>query len=111
MNYLFHSSNTAIDNLVQFFGGYFHQDFFHDAGTPEQVVRQFVSEGYSQDEIRMLAREIALYADSKKDDVSAEVDLFRELHCYYSPSMEGLGARSWLRHLSDLLASAASFRN
>lgn len=95
-----------MEKLKQFFGAYFHQDWRAEISDPDDVVHLFVRDRNSMHELRHLAEEIEQYADEKKDDAFAEEGLLRELGCYYMPSADGVGARSWLQHVAKLLRSA-----
>jgi hypothetical protein len=94
------------NELKQFFGAYFHQDWNLDASDPDDVVRLFISDGYSMSELINLAEDIEKYAANKIDDAAAEEGLLRELGCYYIPNADGIGARAWLNHVAKLLRAA-----
>lgn len=100
-------TNEIWNNLKQFFGAYFHQDWTLEATDPDDVVRQFINDGYSENELIKLANEIETYAVAKGDDTVIEKNLLTELGCYYLPSADGLGARAWLYHVANLLRSAS----
>jgi hypothetical protein len=38
------SAHESFPNLRQFLGGYFHQDWMHDAPDPDGIIRLFVAE-------------------------------------------------------------------
>ncbi|WP_194727473.1 contact-dependent growth inhibition system immunity protein [Noviherbaspirillum malthae] len=98
--------NEKLNELKQFFGAYFHQDWNLDASAPDDVVRLFISDGYSNDELINLAKDIEKYAATKTDDAATEEGLLKELGCYYMPSADNVGAKAWLNHVATLLRSA-----
>ncbi|NJL27534.1 MAG: hypothetical protein HC897_06365 [Thermoanaerobaculia bacterium] len=94
---------VEIEDLRQFFGAYFHQDWCLDANEPDQIVQQYLSEGRSLKELTRLALLIEKYAELMDDDSALERALFSDLWCYYMPSADGLAAHAWLRHVASLL--------
>lgn len=98
--------NEKMNELHQFFGAYFHQDWNLTASNPDEIVRLFIDDGYSFNEVINLAEKIEKYAATKSDDSGDEEGLLRELGCYYMPSADGIGTRSWLTHVAKLLRSA-----
>ena len=90
--------------LYQFFGGYFNQDWDLDAASPEEVVLDFKRESDPK-EVQELAQSILRYADKFKNDADLDNALFKELDCYYSPSLKGQSAKSWLIGISEMLLS------
>ena len=38
------SVHESLPNLRQFFGGYFHQDWMHDAPNPDDIIKAFVND-------------------------------------------------------------------
>ncbi|MFC7519101.1 contact-dependent growth inhibition system immunity protein [Herbaspirillum sp. GCM10030257] len=94
------------NNLRQFFGAYFHQDWTLDAMDPDDIVRLFINDGFCVNELMNLANHIEMYAAAMTDDTVTEENLLIELGCYYLPSADCLGARAWLYHVANLLRSA-----
>lgn len=94
------------EELHQFFGAYFHQDWTLEADSPDEVVRIFINDGFCRSELMNLATDVETYADSKLNDAAAEEGLMSELGCYYLPSADNTGAKAWLCHVATLLRSA-----
>jgi hypothetical protein len=102
--------NEKINELKQFFGAYFHQDWTLDASDPNDIVRLFMSDGCTTNELAHLANDMEHYAATKIDDATTEEGLFSELGCYYLPSADGVGAKAWLYHVAKLLRSISPTR-
>ena len=89
--------------LSQFLGGYFHQDFLHDYGDPNNAIATFVKEQ---------PEELVRAACSELDQAIAIVEnlqdpasfLWQELGCYYRPTSSGLPVVEWLRQVRAQLA-------
>lgn len=84
--------------LVQFFGGYFHQDWDLDHPTGEDVLRGFLAES-TKSRVQLVQRELAglMSRDMNEDDLGRM--LFTELHCYYDPRPNGLSFRAFLQKI------------
>lgn len=95
-----------MNDMKQFFGAYFHQDWNLDVSNPDEVIRLFIDDGHSTSELINLAEDIEKYAANKIDDAAAEEGLLKELGCYYIPNADGIGARAWLNHVAKLLRAA-----
>lgn len=98
--------SDKMNELLQFFSAYFHQDWNLEAAHPDEVVHAFMKAAISRNNLINLASNIEIYADSKPDDDAAEIGLFNELGCYYLPSADGIGAKAWLYHVASLLRSS-----
>lgn len=93
------------EQLSQFFGCYFHQDWDLDDNSWESVVRRFVAES-GKNTAHSIAEQIMELADSaKSDDQLAEA--IQGVGCYYradSPS----GMRTWLKNISAALETESA---
>ena len=98
--------NHKLNELHQFFGAYFHQDWTLEAVSPDEIVHIFLNDGFCRNELLNLAADVETYADSKPNDAVTEEGLLNELGCYYLPSVNGIGAKAWLYHVAKLLRSA-----
>jgi CdiI immunity protein len=92
--------------LHQFFAGYFHEDWPVDALNPDDVISSFIAAPHPAGELSRLADLVDSYACHLSNDETLEQALFMDLGCYYSPSVEGLSARIWLRHVASRLRGA-----
>jgi hypothetical protein len=81
--------------LVNFFSAYFHQDWRHEAETPEVVVSMYRHDTNSGTRA-CLQRAIVHYVDTIKDDALLEERLVSELGCYFQPRTVGKSTREWL---------------
>ncbi len=91
--------------LRSFLSGYFHQDWNLDASEPDEVIFQFLRSRPTSNEVDRIAAQIGQYLDVENDDATVERGLLEELGCCYSPSADGMSARQWLMHATDLLLS------
>ena len=87
--------------LEQFLGGYFHQDFRLDHGSPDGAIEAFVSDA-TQEQIQAASAELeqALSVIEQMDDPQK---LLRALGCDYLPSAHGLTVANWLSHVHKKL--------
>jgi CdiI immunity protein len=101
------TSPEDIEDLRNFFSGYFHQDWPDEAADPAEVISLYLAEGWSAGELRRLVDEIRRFADSYTEDDELEHALFTELGSYYVPSADKIPARVWLHDLAATLTEAA----
>lgn len=93
------------EELSQFFGCYFHQDWDLDDHSWEGVVRRFVAES-GKSTAHCIAEKIMKLADSaESDDQLAEA--VQGFGCYYCPDSR-LGMRTWLMGLIAALQTEAA---
>jgi hypothetical protein len=90
--------------LIQFFSNYFHQDWTLEARHPDDMVRFFMRDRCSRDQMLNLAGILDSYAVSNTDE-AIEVALFDKFGCHYMPSGDGIPAKAWLQHIAHLLRS------
>ena len=105
MKNLYQIAHYDLNELRQFFGAYFHQDWIVVASDPDEVIHLFKNDGFSHNDLINLANNVEIYATSKANDAAAEEGIFSELGCYYIPSVDGVGAKTWLFHVAKLLRS------
>lgn len=101
------TSAEDIEDLRNFFSGYFHQDWPDEAADPAEVISQYLAEGWSAEELYRLADEIRRFADGYTNDDELEHALYSELGSYYVPSADKIPARAWLQDLVATLTEAA----
>jgi len=89
------------DDLFQFFGAYFHQDWDYE-GSPDEILSSFIQQHHAPKELADLADRIDAYVEARTDDALAAA-LSTELGCSYVPSADGMTARDWLRHVAARL--------
>jgi CdiI immunity protein len=91
------SVHESLQNLRQFFGGYFHQDWMHDAPNPDDIIKAFVNDS-DNDVLASVRTESNKVLNQDLSDAELG-DLLRQLGCHvYYPAL-GLTAREWLTHV------------
>jgi CdiI immunity protein len=96
-------NDTQREMLMQFFGGYFHQDWDLDALNPDAVISEFCGTATSKEKLS-LSRGITKYVASINNDQELDSRLFQELACYYEPEKDGCTTRACLEHVTSMLA-------
>jgi hypothetical protein len=99
----------TVDELRQFFGGYFHQDWDLAGSTSSDAVRAFLRETPQEDRLKNLADSLRGLLDSYSSDVSLQTYLAGELWCEYVP--EGGRTRAWIRDLANEIDAEVARRN
>ncbi|HQS60042.1 MAG: hypothetical protein B7Y56_15945 [Gallionellales bacterium 35-53-114] len=94
------------EDLFNFFGGYFHQDWNVDDPTWEAVIERYLSEeGHSKAEL--LSVKIGNILSLVTDDTLLFNIINSEFGCYYWPgSIEAM--RSWLQQVIIVLCAEAA---
>jgi hypothetical protein len=91
-------------DLLQFLGGYFHQDFLCVHATPDAAIDDFLRSGPR--ELRLsLCKEL----DLALSDIRAGRDpasLLEEHCCDYDPTPDGWEIADWLRYVRTRIADA-----
>ncbi len=93
--------------IRDFFGTYFHEDWPDEADDPLEIVRSYAAAAGDADSTRSLAHSIRQLASCSLDETAIEQALFRELGCYYVPSLDGKGVRRWLTEVATELERQA----
>jgi hypothetical protein len=93
--------------LLQFFAGYFHQDWDLDAESPEQVLDNYRRK-HTREERQALSQAITEYVQTFSDDKELDDDLFFKLDCSYDPTAHGLSTRDWLKSVAAQLVTTDS---
>ncbi len=88
--------------LEQFLGGYFHQDFLLDYGTPDNAIVAFVREE-SRESVRAVCDELDRLLLLLQQGGEHGDKFLQELGCYYNPAADGLTARGWLEQVRKKL--------
>jgi hypothetical protein len=89
-------------NLVQFLGGYFHQDFIDDYGTPDNAIKAFLSEN-SPETVQAVCRELDEVIPLVEQMDNPNDFLYRVIGCFYYPQADGFTVVEWLRHVRQQL--------
>ncbi|MFY0731252.1 contact-dependent growth inhibition system immunity protein [Pseudomonas sp. NFX15] len=94
--------STQYPALVQFFSGYFHQDWRSDHATEDEVIRAFVADS----SIEMIARvkdELILVVNTIQNEGELQEFLFEGLGCSYYYPYAWPSGRAWLEHVLGML--------
>lgn len=92
------------EEIFQFFGAYFHEDWDLEASSPDDVVYNYLKDTHGTQMADDVISSINEYLAAAGDDASIENDLYEKFGCYYLPSADGFGARQWLMHVVQLLS-------
>lgn len=88
---------------MQFFGGYFHQDWTADDPTDEAVIVRFISNN-PPETLNRVVKELDQFLSFKLTESELRSFLFDEFLCFYLPA-EG-SFQDWLIKVRRLLANA-----
>ena len=88
--------------LYQLFGGYFHQDWRDESGTPEATVRSFVGDA-PPDAVATARRELDRLLAAGYDEAALSRVLESGFGCMYAPSTDGIATADWLASVRSLL--------
>lgn len=89
------------ENITYLLGAYFHQDWFYDAPTPDEVINYFVSRE-SSERIVKLKQELTELL-SYEGEISQE--FISDRNGYYDPAADELTVRGWLENVLFILSS------
>jgi hypothetical protein len=90
-------SKREIEELRQFFGGYFHQDWDLAGSTPSDVMAAFLQNA-SSESLRNLADALRRLLEDFSTEAALQTYLVDELWCEYVPA-DG-GTTRWIKSLS-----------
>jgi hypothetical protein len=94
-------TDQKLNNLAQFFGAYFHQDWRLDDPTPEVVIKRFL-EMNPEDEVQKVVVELDELLSLSLSEEELRRKLFEEFLCYYVPTETSI--RDWLSHIRASLS-------
>lgn len=90
----------ADDLLLQFFGGYFHQDLDLMYSDPEEAFKSYLAD-HSVEEINALIGALEGLLHAVTDDRALELKLLRSFGCAYDPGSAGMTYRQWLESITS----------
>jgi hypothetical protein len=91
--------------LVQFLGGYFHQDFLLDYGNPNAAIEAYLAES-PLESILSACKELERIIPLLEQMDKPETFLWQTLGCYYDPKADGLTVVDWLNQVRKKLAAS-----
>ncbi|WP_434696697.1 hypothetical protein J3P89_03175 [Pseudomonas sp. Z1-14] len=74
--------NTRPEELHDFFGAHFHQDWMTEHESAEKVINAFLTES-DIDFLRRVQQQLNLLLNEQKDEPNLREYLLKELSCYY----------------------------
>jgi hypothetical protein len=99
-------SSAHPEELLDFFGAYFHEDWTLDDETPDLVLERYIRDATPTETARV-ANAIDAFAAAIADDSKLDEALFKELGCYYLSSADRQSTRAWLEHVCATLRAAS----
>jgi contact-dependent growth inhibition (CDI) system CdiI-like immunity protein len=99
------SAHESFPNLWQFLGGYFHQDWMHDASDPDDIIKVFVNDS-SNDVLASVRTELNKLLNQDLSDADLR-ELLTKLGCYVHYPAFGMTAREWLTQVRARLSELA----
>ena len=100
-----------MNQLHQFFAGYFHEDWASEASEPDGIIDIYIGQENNAENLNNLAALIENLVGRSQSEKELDDSLFGELGCYYVPAADGKSTRAWLEHVSSRLREAASETN
>ncbi|ELI7922614.1 MULTISPECIES: contact-dependent growth inhibition system immunity protein [Enterobacterales] len=89
------------ENITYLLGAYFHQDWFYDAPTSDEVIKYFVSRESSEKTLKLKQELTELL--SCGGELSQE--FISDRNGYYDPAADELTVKEWLERILFLLSS------
>lgn len=83
----------TLPQIYHLLAGYFHQDFYDEFGTVEEVITHLKS-NIGVDEKQLLIGE--LQKISAYVDEGNEINLLKDFDCYYLPDRSKISSGEWL---------------
>ena len=90
------------DELRQFAGGYFHEDYDLEFATADEAVGGFRQESPSES-INTVLHELKSLVDSSLTEDELDDLWINQLHANYDPREDGMTYREWFAHVRELL--------
>lgn len=95
--------------LVQFLGGYLHQDFTLEHGSAEGAVTDFMTMEPDKS-VRSSLEELEHFLASGPSNIEA-INLLKDIGCAYYPRGDGWTELDWLKHVRKRLEQHAGVRH
>jgi hypothetical protein len=91
----------AYPALLQFFGGYLHQDWADEFSSPEQAIAAFINQ--EPVEARRAAQQELADLIPRVPSLEDPVRVLMDLGSYYDPTADGHTVAGWLEHVRATL--------
>jgi hypothetical protein len=95
-------SDREFPALYQLFGGYFHEDWKVEHGSPDAAVRAFIAEA-PPEAITAASAELDRLLSSGFDDAALTRLLDDGFRCDYVPASDGIATSDWLARVRATL--------
>lgn len=89
-------------NLVQFFSGYFHQDWVDEANSPNELINLF-KDTEPKEFIDQVLHELGVLLEKNLSTEQLNKILLEELGCFYDPNSDGINTLDWLMSIRNML--------
>jgi hypothetical protein len=99
------AAREAFPILRQFLGGYFHQDWMHDAPDTEGVIKLFV-DGSPKEALAGVRSELTKLLNQERSDAELQA-LLTQLGCYVHYPSLGVSAQEWLAGIRAQISELA----
>ena len=90
------------ERIINFFSGYFHEDWPMEADSDVDIIRVFLGSGVNIVQANQLADQLVLVAKDHQNEPN-DAWLLDRYGCYYSPEVDGLSGSEWVIRLADLI--------
>ena len=90
-------------NLIQFFSGYFHQDWVYEADSTNEVVDLF-KDNEPKEFVDQVLNELNDLLEEKLSEEQLNKLLLEEFGCYYDPHLDGIKTSDWLMNVRKVLS-------
>ena len=101
---------VEIEDLEQFLGGCFHQDWSIDSPTWEDAVEDYLEGCRDAAFLAKLSYDLIALADKFSKNEELEEFLRYTLGCSFRPSSKGLSAADWVRHCAAKISQTLKER-
>lgn len=101
---------NKLEELHDFFGAYFHQDWMTEHKSAEDVIDAFFADS-DIDTLRLVQQEINFLLSDQKDEQAVRDYFLKELSCYYCYWNEWETGEHWLLHIASRLDTTNQLEN
>lgn len=92
---------SQYENLAEFIGSYFHQDWTNDASSSLDVVKIYLSEWPRKEALLAFQELVLLLSTEGETELQKAIE---GMGCYFSPAAEGYASfTDWMRHVEQAM--------